>query len=168
VAAISDQAVNTREELNFLIARNIMDKEGVFFEELFLAARKGMSASFRQTRYSILAHFLKLTPPLTDLYEQKNLHSDSFLVEFLDEARDVPEIDQQHGAILSAFEHKEWSRVWGICFSMIRDITLRDSRFKHVHNAVMAAQTMPRAQTDGDDALAVLYFSYHLKKNCET
>jgi len=167
VAAISDQAVNTREELNFLIARNIMDKEGVFFDELFLAARKGMSASFRQTRYSILAHFLKLTPPLTGLYEQKNLHSDSFLEEFLDEALDVPEIDQQHGAILSAFEHKEWSRVWGICLSMTRDITVNDPRLKHVHNAVMAAQTMPRAQTDGDDALAVLYFSYHLKKNCE-
>jgi len=167
VAAISDQAVNTREELNFLIARNLMDKEGRFFEELFLAARKGMSASFRQTRYAVLAYFLKFTPLLADLYEQKNLNSDSYLPEFLDEARDVVEIHEQHDAILSAFEHKEWSRVWGICFTMTRDIELANPRLRHLHAAVVEAQTMPRAQTDGDDALAVLYFSYQLKKNSE-
>lgn len=167
VVDISTQAVNTLEELNFLIARNIMDKEGAFFEDLFLAAKRGMSASFRQTRYSVLAHFLKLTPPLASLYGQKNLGQNEFLTEFLEEARDVVEIDQQRTAIVSAFEHREWSRIWAICFSMTRNLSLRDPRFRHLHQAVLDAQTMPRVQTDGDDALAVLYFSYHLKKNSD-
>ena len=165
VAAISDLAVNTSEELNFLIARNLMDRDGEFFEELFLAARKGMSASLRQTRYAMLAYFLKLTPSLAELYGQKNLNNESYLVDFLDEARDIPEIDGQHDALLRAFEHTEWSRVWAICFSMTRELSLTDSRLKHIHSAVMGCQSMPLAQTDGDDAFAVLYFSYHLKKN---
>lgn len=164
VAALSDQAVNTMEELNFLIARNIMDKEGGFFDELFLPARKGMSASFRQTHYAVLAHFLNLKPSLAGLYEQKNLQIEGYLADFLDEARDVPEIESQMETLLSAFNLKEWSRVWAISFAMLRPLTFKNSRLRHVHSAVMDCQTMPRAQIDGDDTLAVLYFSYHLKK----
>ncbi|MDD3366462.1 MAG: hypothetical protein PHS67_04285, partial [Sphaerochaetaceae bacterium] len=63
------------------------------------------------------------------------------------------------------FEHREWSRIWAICFSMMRDLTFRNARLQHLYQAVVDARTMPRAQTDGDDALAVLYFSYQLKKN---
>ena len=144
-----------------------MDKEGSFFEELFLAAKKGMSATFRQTRYSVLAHFLEFTPPLAELYEQKNLGREDYLADFIEEARDVVEIDQQRIAIISAFEHREWSRIWAICFSMTRNLTFRNTRMLHLYRAVQEAQTMPRAQTDGDDALAVLYFCYHLKKNCD-
>ena len=118
VESISDLAVNIREELNFLVARNIMDKEGKFLAELFLAARKGMGPSFRQTRYAVLAHFMKFSPSLAELYEQKNLDKDDYLSEFLEEARDVVEIDQQRSAIESAFEHREWSRIWAMCFSM--------------------------------------------------
>lgn len=167
VESISDLAVNTSEEMNFLIARNIMDKEGSFFEELFLSAKKGMSPTFRQTRYSIMAHFLGFSPSLAQLFEQKNLGKEDYLSEFLAEARDVVEIDQQRAAIDSAFEHREWSRIWAICFSMTRNLIFKDSRLRHLYHAVQEAQAMPRAQTDGDDALAVLYFSYQLKKNCD-
>jgi hypothetical protein len=167
VESISDLSTTIAEELNFLIARDIMDKEGVFFEELFLAAKKGRSDTFRQTRYAVLAQFLKFSPSLSDLYEQKNLGADDYLSEFLEEARDVVEIDQQRGAISSAFEHREWSRIWAICFSMTRNLTFRDSRLRHLYQAILESQSMPRAQTDGDDALAVLYFSYQLKKNMQ-
>ena len=167
VESISDLAVNIREELNFLVARNIMDKEGTFLAELFLAARKGMGPSFRQTRYAVLAHFMKFSPSLAELYEQKNLGKDDYLSEFLEEARDVVEIDQQRSAIESAFEHREWSRIWAMCFSMTRNLAFRDSHMKYLYQAMLEAQTMPRAQTDGDDALAALYFSYQLKKNCD-
>jgi len=164
VESISDLAVTIGDELNFLVARDIMDKEGVFLEELFLAARKGRSASFRQTRYAVIAKFLKLSPDLSELYVQKNLDMDDYLYEFLEEARDVVEIEQQLGAIVSAFEHREWSRIWAMCFAMTRDLTFKESRHRHLYQSIIEAQTMPRAQTDGDDALAVLYFSYHLKK----
>ncbi|MDC7245729.1 MAG: MFS transporter [Sphaerochaetaceae bacterium] len=164
VTALSDGAETILEELNFLIAKNIMDSDGAFFEDLFLAARQGRSAAFRQTRYTLLAYFLKVEPPLGDIYEQKNLLHEDFLIEFLEESRDVAEIDQQRGAILSAFEHREWSRIWAICFAMTRSLIIDSPRFHHVNAAIQEAQTMPRAQTDGDDALAALYFSYQVKK----
>ncbi len=164
VTNLSDASQTILEELNFLIARNIMDKEGSFFKELFLSAKKGKSAQFRQTRYAILAYFLGCVPSLSELYEQKNLLSEDFLIEFLDEARDVREIEQQRTAIVSAFEHREWSRIWAISFQMTRSLTLDNTRWQYVHEAINDAQTMPRAQTDGDDALAVLYFAYQVKK----
>jgi len=164
VTSLSDGADSILDELNFLIARNIMDKDGVFFEELFLSSRQGKSAQFRQTRYTILAHFLKVQPSLGDIYEQKNLLHEDFLIEFLEESRDVSEIDHQREAILSAFEHREWSRIWAICFAMTRSLSIKSPRFYHLNVALQEAQTMPRAQTDGDDALAALYFSYQVKK----
>jgi len=164
VASLSNQAVNTMEGLNFLIARNIMDKEGSFFNELFLPARKGMSASFRQTHYAVFAHFLHLKPSLSGLFEQKNLGTEGYLEDFLEEARDLAEIDEQYAAIVSAFNNKEWSRVWTICFAMVRPLECKNSRLGYIHDAIMNCQTMPRVQIDGDDTLAVLYFSYHIKK----
>ncbi len=164
VESISDLAVSIGDELNFLVARDIMDKEGVFLEELFLAARRGRSVSFRQTRYAVIGKFLKMSPSLSEIYVQKNLDMDDYLAEFLEEARDVVEIEQQMAAIVSAFEHREWSRIWAICFAMTRDLTFKETRYRHLYQAIIDAQTMPRAQADGDDAIAVLYFSYHLKK----
>jgi hypothetical protein len=164
VESISELATTIMEELNFLIARDIMDKDGTFLEDLFSAARKGRSPSFRQTRYAMIAQLLKLSPSLSELYEQKNLNFDDYLSEFLEEARDIAEIDQQRMAIASAFEHREWSRIWALCFSMTRDLTISNVRIRHLYQAIVLAQTMPRAQTDGDDALAVLYFSYQVKK----
>ncbi len=164
VEAMSDGAQTIMEELNFLIARNIMDKEGRFLEELFLSARKGRGASFRQTRYSLIAFFLKCTPDLSEMYEQKNLLQTDFLHDFLEEARDVAEIDQQRKAIESAFNHREWERIWAICFSMVRSVIVDQDRFRHLLAGILAAQTLSHAQTDSDDALAVLYFSYQVKK----
>jgi hypothetical protein len=167
VESISELATTISEELNFLVARDIMDKEGRFFEDLFLAAKKGRGASFRQTRYAVIARFLKLTPSLGELYEQKNLGVDDFLTGFLEEARDIVDIDQQRDAIASAFEHREWSRIWAISFAMTRNLSPKESRMQHVYKAILDAQVMPRAQTDGDDALAALYFSYQVKKQSE-
>jgi hypothetical protein len=164
VTNLSDSTQTILEELNVLIARNIMDKEGAFFKELFLSAKKGKSAQFRQTRYALLAYFLGCLPSLGELYEQKNLLQEDFLIEFLDEARDVGEIEQQRAAIVSAFEHREWSRIWAISFQMTRSLKLDNSRWQYVHEAINDAQVMPRAQTDGDDALAVLYFAYQVRK----
>ena len=161
---LSDGSQTILEELNFLIARNIMDKEGAFLKELFLSAKKGKSAPFRQTRYAILAYFLGCIPSLGDLYEQKNLLQEDFLIEFLDEARDVGEIEQQRTAIVSAFEHREWSRIWAISFQMTRSLKLDNPRWQYLNEAINDAQVMPRAQTDGDDALAVLYFAYQVRK----
>ncbi len=164
VNALSDGSQTILDELNFLIARNIMDKDGAFFKELFLSAESGKSAPFRQTRYALIAYFLGGTPSLGELYEQKNLLQDDFLSEFLDEARDVGDIEQQRSAIFSAFEHREWSRIWAISFAMCRSAKVDNPRWQNILDAINDAQLMPRAQTDGDDALAVLYFAYQVRK----
>ncbi|MBN2861325.1 MAG: MFS transporter [Sphaerochaetaceae bacterium] len=164
VEQMSDSAQTILEELNYLLARNIMDREGTFFKELFLSARQGRGARFRQTRYALIAYFLKSTPNLGELFEQKNLLSPDFLSEFLEESRDVSEIDQQRHAIVSAFNNREWERIWSICFSMVRDIDIKDARYSNLLKGILKGQTLSYQQTDSEDALAVLYFSYQVKK----
>ncbi|NCB00655.1 MAG: MFS transporter [Spirochaetia bacterium] len=164
VNALSDASHTILDELNFLIARNIMDKDGAFLKELFISAEIGKNAPFRQTRYALIAYLLGCTPSLSELYEQKNLLQEDFLIEFLDEARDVGDIEQQRTAIVSAFEHREWSRIWAISFAMCRSLKLDSPRWQYLNEAINGAQVMPRAQTDGDDALAVLYFAYQVRK----
>ncbi len=164
VEQMSTTAVTILEELNYLIARNIMDKEGAFLEDLFLSARQGKGVRFRQTRYTMIAFFLKSTPDLGELFEQKNLLHSDFLYEFLEESRDVAEIDQQRMAIVSAFSNREWERIWSICFAMVRDIEVKDSRYTHLLKGILKGQNLSHEQTDSEDALAVLYFSYQVKK----
>ena len=164
VEQMSDSAQTILEELNYLLARNIMDREGTFFRELFLSSRQGRGPRFRQTRYALIAYFLKSTPNLAELFEQKNLLSPDFLSEFLEESRDVAEIDQQRHAIVSAFNNREWERIWSICFTMVRDIEVKDVRYCNLLKGILKGQTLSYQQTDSEDALAVLYFSYQVKK----
>ncbi len=164
VQQMSDSAQTIGEELNYLLARNIMDRDGTFFNDLFLSSRQGRGPRFRQTRYALLAYFLKSTPNLAELYEQKNLLSPDFLSEFLEESRDVAEIDQQRHAIVSAFNNREWERIWSICFSMVRDIEVKDIRYSNLLKGILKGQTLSYQQTDSEDALAVLYFSYQVRK----
>lgn len=164
VEQMSDSAQTILEELNYLLARNLMDREGTFLKELFLSARQGKGPRFRQTRYALIAYFLKSTPNLAELFEQKNLLSEDFLREFLEESRDVAEIDQQRHAIVSAFHNREWERIWSICFSMVRDIDIKDDRYSNLLKGILKGQTLSYQQTDSEDALAVLYFSYQVKK----
>lgn len=62
---INELSMNTRhidEEIDYLIAKRELDKNRAFYQDFFLSVAQQRSATFRQTRYAVLASFLKFDP----------------------------------------------------------------------------------------------------------
>jgi hypothetical protein len=168
VTELSLRAKHIDEEIDFLIAKRFMDEEGQFYEDFFISVKQGRSATFRQTRYAVLASFLRFgSPRLAHLYELMNngdVHD--FLSGFLTEARDLPQVDEQYDRILEAFETHDWQFVMSFCIGVleISDVS-QDNRFEHLRQGLLKGREMDFSRFDIQDFLAALYFSYSLGKN---
>ncbi len=64
VNELSHSAKHIDEIIDYLIAKRFMDKEGTFYQEFFISIEQERSATFRQTRYAVIATFLKFGSPL--------------------------------------------------------------------------------------------------------
>lgn len=171
INVLSLSAKHIDEEIDFLIAKRYMDKEGKFYRDFFLSVRQGRSATFRQTRYAVLASFLHFgSPRLAKLFELMN-NGDvrDFLTDFLTEARDISDIDEHYDEIFTAFAEENWRTVRDICLGMAYTADVAyDPRFENLRQGILAAASMDLAMFDVQDALAELYFCYSLKKNSKT
>lgn len=156
------------EEIDYLIAKQKMDKDGLFYRDFFLSVDQKRSATFRQTRYAVLASFLKFgSPRLAHLYElMNNGDVDDFLSDFLTDARDLSEIDQHYDEVFGMFARHDWMEVRDFCLGMLDccDVSY-DLRFDNLKKGILRAREMDGALFDVQDALAELYFCYSLEKN---
>lgn len=165
---LSMNARHIDEEIDYLIAKRYMDHEGKFYRDFFLSVRQGRSATFRQTRYAVLASFLHFgSPRLAKLFELMNNGDVSdFLTDFLTEARDISDIDEHYDEIFAAFNTEDWRKVRDICLGMAYSADVSyDPRFENLRQGILAAASMDLSMFDVQDALAELYFCYSLKKN---
>lgn len=168
VNRLSTGARHIEEEIDYLIAKRELDKEGWFYRDFFLAVRQRRSATFRQTRYAVLASFLLFgSPRLAGLYEMMNNGDvDDFLSGFLSDARDLDAIDRQYDAVTAMFEREDWGGVRSFCLGLLDEADVRwDSRFQHLKEGILEARDMDLSLFDVQDALAELYFCYSLAKN---
>ncbi len=171
LAAVNELSVSARhidEEIDFLIAKRNMDKEGSFYKDFFVSVEQGRSATFRQTRYAVIASFLKFgSPRLAQLYQMMNCSgkSESFIDDFLPEARDLEEIDSKFNLIVKAFKECDWAFVLDFCLSLCENSNLEDSRMVNLRDGILKARSFEISRFDVQDFLALLYFSYSLRKN---
>jgi hypothetical protein len=171
---INELSMNTRhidEEIDYLIAKRELDKNGAFYQDFFLSVAQQRSATFRQTRYAVLASFLKFgSPRLAYLYElMNNGDVDDFLSDFLTDARDISAIDQNYNAIFEMFETENWMDVRTFCLSLLDDCDVSyNPRFENLRKGILRAREMDISLFDVQDALAELYFCYSLEKNSRT
>ncbi|MCK9347772.1 MAG: MFS transporter [Sphaerochaeta sp.] len=170
VNELSHSAKHIDEIIDYLIAKRFMDKEGTFYQEFFISVEQGRSATFRQTRYAVIATFLKFgSPRLSHLYEQMNMgYPKDFLSPFLSEARDLDQIDQAYKTVLSYFEKKEWDALRSFCMDILEssDVSF-DPCFENLKQGLLKAKEMDIEAFDEQDAVAMLYFSYSLGKNAQ-
>ncbi len=170
VNELSHSAKHIDEVIDYLIAKRFMDKQGSFYQEFFLSVEQGRSATFRQTRYAVIATFLKFgSPKLALLYEQMNLgYPKDFLSPFLTESRDLNQIDLHYDEVLSYFEHKDWEKLRAFCMDILDTSDLSfDPCFENLKQGLLRAREMNIGLFDVQDALALLYFSYSLGKNAK-
>lgn len=168
VNKLSQGAQHTDEEIDFLIAKRTMDKDGLFYEDFFLPVRQHRSATFRQTRYAVLASFLLFgSPRLAHLYEMMNNGDvDDFLSGFLSDARDLAAIDSHYDEVIKMFTYQDWEGVRKFCMGMLDESDVRwNPQFEHLKRGLLEAREMDIGLFDVQDALAELYFCYSLAKN---
>lgn len=168
VNELSASARHIDEEIDFLIAKRNMDKQGLFYRDFLASVQQRRSATFRQTRYAVIASFLKFgSPRLAQLFQMMNCSgsSSAFIDDFLPEARDLEEIDSQFDDIVRAFRERDWSFVLGFCMRLCERSVLDDSRMANLREGILRARLFDIDSFDEQDFLALLYFSYSLRKN---
>ena len=171
VNELSHAAKHIDEIIDYLIAKRFMDKQGSFYQEFFISIEQGRSATFRQTRYAVLASFLKFgSPRLSQLYEQMNLGvPKDFLSPFLTEARDLNQVDQYYSEIISCFAQQWWDILRSICIEILESCDVsHDKCFENLKIGLLRAKEMDIKRFDIQDAVAMLYFSYSLGKNAKS
>ena len=156
------------EELDYLIAKKNLDKKGLFFQDFFVPVIQMHSNSFRQTRYALLASFLKFgSPRLAHLYELMNIGTvEDFLLDFLPEARDLEDIDQNYDKLFKAFKEEDKAFILDFVLNMLRTTDVSsNSCMENLRLGILKAENMNINAFDFQDLLAILYFGYSLKKN---
>jgi len=170
VNELSHSAKHIDEVIDYLIAKRFMDKSGSFYQEFFISIDQGRSATFRQTRYAVIASFLKFgSPRLAQLYEQMNLGiPKDFLSPFLTEARDLTQIDLYYHEVLAYFKNQDWVALRDFCLGILDNSDLGfDPCFDNLKKGLLHSREMDIEKFDIQDALAMLYFSYSLGKNAK-
>ncbi|NBK24373.1 MAG: MFS transporter, partial [Spirochaetia bacterium] len=165
---LSHTAKHIDEVIDYLIAKRHMDKDGAFYQEFFLSVEQGRSATFRQTRYAVIASFFKFgSPKLSALYEQLNSGNiKGFFPSFLTEARDLNQIDQNYDEVLSMFYNQKWTELRVFCLNILEDANLAFAPcLDNLKIGILKSREMDISLFDIHDALAGLYFSYSLGKN---
>jgi len=171
VNELSHSAKHIDEVIDYLIAKRFMDKEGSFYQEFFLSVEQGRSSTFRQTRYAVIASFLKFgSPRLSMLYEQMNTGSNKdFLTGFLTEARDLPQIDSDYENVHAMFSDQDWEGLRTFCIEILDNSDVEyDPCFENLKQGILKSREMDIVLFDMQDALALLYFSYSLGKNSKS
>ena len=169
--AVNELSLSARhidEEIDFLVAKRNMDRQGLFYRDFLASVEQRRSATFRQTRYAVIASFLKFgSPRLAQLYQMMNCSGDSsaFIDDFLPEARDLEEVDGAYDEILRAFKERDWGFVLGFCMELCEDSVLDDPRMVNLREGILKARSFDMDRFDEQDYLALLYFSYSLRKN---
>jgi hypothetical protein len=167
VNALSLAARHIDEEIDYLIAKRNMDKVGRFYGDFFVAVKNMHSSAYRQTRYALIASFLKFgSPRLAHLYELMNIGTtEDFLVDFLPEARDLEAIDNNYDSVFSAFGSNDKVFIVRFCTEMIRKADVEyDSCLSNLKIGLLEAEKMNINDFDIQDMLALLYFGYSLGK----
>jgi hypothetical protein len=147
-------------QMNLIIALKNMDLEGLLQEGLFMPVIKRCSVSYRQTIYSLYADILGYTPSLSELFQEYNLHMPESFQEFLEDARDVQPVYEDHGALQSWFGTSHWDAIFQWC-RIALEPELWSGRDLALRRAVMESGTLD-GSLDHNDALFCFYITYGL------
>lgn len=165
---LSRYARHIDEEIDFLVARHLLDQNGTFYRDFFFAVKQNRSATFRRTRYTVLAGFLKPGDTQLSRIYQKWLNRDvqDYLTDFLDEARDVADIDTNYDKIFRDFSQEDFPQIVSFCMGMVEAASVaHDPCLNNLQAGILEARDWDVTVFDMQDAIAMLYFGYLLMKN---
>ncbi len=168
IMELSLKATHIDEEVDYLIAKKNLDKEGLFFENFFVSVSQKRGSTYRQTRYAVLASFLHFgSPVLSNMFGRINLGDyNSVIEDFLTDAQDVEIIFNNYDLILKAFLEYDYKSLKEFSLKLLfRCEHFKDTRMSHIRNGLLKVNDFDLCDFDLQDMVALFYFSYSLANN---
>lgn len=157
---LSTRATVIWDHLNFIIALKNLDKTGEFLSRVFEEQKTAQSSIFNQTVYSLYSQLLEMQPPLTDIFQSRNMKKGQGLRDFLDEARDDDLFLRNHDDFLLWFREDDYTAIWKRGKEILIDRHV-PPYYQPLKDSLM---NFPGIKSSYDDALAAVYFTYQLRK----
>ncbi len=167
IMELSYKATHIDEEVDYLIAKKNLDKEGLFYENFFASVSQKRGLTYRQTRYAVIASFLKLgSPVLSSLYSKINLGDfKNAISEFVTDAQDYDIIFNNYEDIINSFIVLDKEKLRKYSLMMLDNCeNIKDKKLKHLRNGLLKVNNFELEQLDLQDLLALFYFSYSIAK----
>jgi hypothetical protein len=167
IMELSLKANHIDGEVDYLIAQKNLDNEGLFYENFFASVFQKRGATYRQTRYAVLASFLHFgSPLLANLYSRLNLGDfDTAIVEFVTDSQDVETIFNNFDQILRAFLEKNNEQLKPYSLQMLNSCkNTKDSKIKHIKMGLLKVNDFDIKDFDLQDMIAMFYFAYAIAK----
>lgn len=160
------KAVHIDEEIDFLIAKKNLDKEGFFYEDFFLSVDQKRGNTFRQTRYALLASFLHFeTTNLAYLYGQMNLGNyNNSIVSFVNDILDIDYVCTNYDNIINAFEVIDIEELKKISLNILNLTSPKSKAINHLKEGLMKVENYYIQDLDIIDMIALFYFSQAVAK----
>ncbi len=168
IMELSLKATHIDEEVDYLIAKKNLDKEGLFFENFFVSVSQKRGSTYRQTRYAVLASFLHFgSPVLSNIYGRINLGDyNSAIEDFLTDAQDVDIVFNNFEEILKAFIDFNHTLLKEYSLKLLYSCkSFKDTRLSHIRNGLLKVNDFDLNDFDLQDMIALFYFSYSLANN---
>ena len=160
VKKLSEESRDISNHMNYMIGIKHMDEDGIYLRGVFREEISQKGKSFIQSHYSLHARLQRFQPPLSDIYQSRNLSEGQGLHDFLDEARDDGGFLENHKNFKEWFKTGEFEKIWKRC----RELLAKKETSEYFKNLKHSIENFPEAKGGYDDALAVVYFTYQLIK----
>lgn len=143
--------------LNYGIALYHLDNEGKFLTRMFHFPLRDRGA---QSFYSLISALLKLTPPLAELFQAENGKAGEGMQVFLENARELEPFLADQKKLLKFLKQDRFHEIGAWCSGQVSGLTARD-RWIHIKSSVTGSSEQDIGR---NQAIALLYFSFHLMK----
>jgi hypothetical protein len=157
-ALAANPALGINDQMNYLIAISLMDKAGIYLRDLFQVVSADKGETFEQTMFALAAKMLELEPPLAEIYQDENDTPGTGLRNFLQEAKQLEPFFQHAVTLADDYAAGRYRELWEWAQKTLADIEIQ-GRFAYLKEAITDHVIIYPDQTN---ALAVLYFTYHI------
>lgn len=154
----ADLDLNMTEQMNYLIALSLMDKEGSYLRDVFRMIATVESSTFAQTMFSLTAKMLDLEPPLADLYQDENEISLTGLKGLLHDAKQLDPFFQEAPRLTEHYSAGQYREIGEWCGKLLMEYEI-SGRWAHLKVAIL---NFPRERLDHTTTFAILYFTYQI------
>ena len=144
--------------MNYLIALNLIDKNGEYLKDTFKNSIEIKSQNFQQAYFSLTSNVLNMDPPLNQIYEKENIKENSGIKELLFDTKQLVIFYNNNKLIFDSFTNNKFKKIWSLCSNLLKEYKIVN-KSKFLKKAIVEFDLNYINKTN---TIAVVYFTYQL------